>query len=150
MKEYEMGFLCSQIGGRYLGISIQEEDVEIYLQQFDDLVGREKYTKLTENQARRDGGEHHVTLLSPQEYEQSNHDNVDKYIGQKIGVEYVGLGKVKKGQDEVYFVVVKSSKGDEIRRELGLPDRDFHITLGFKSKDIFGVKKDESTLVLNT
>ncbi|OBP16825.1 hypothetical protein A5320_05495 [Rheinheimera sp. SA_1] len=147
MKVYEIGYLFSQIGGRYPGISIPEEDVAEYLRLIEQLVGHQEYHKLTENQIRRDGGEYHVTLLTPQEYGRSSYEDVEKYIGKEISLNYLGLGKVKKGRDEVYFVVIESPQGDLIRENLGFTERDFHITLGFTSRDIFGVRKDVSTLI---
>lgn len=147
MKESRVSYLYSQIGGRYLGVSIPREDVQPYLDQINGLVGIDKYIKLTENQIRRDGGEYHVTLLSPEEYGRCNLDDIEEYIGQEVRLNYIGLGNVKKGKDEVYFVVINSPECDEIRGDLGLSSRDFHITLGFTNKDIFGVRKDESTLV---
>lgn len=49
--------------------------------------------------------------------------------------------------NEAYFIVIDWPSACAFRRELGLPDMDLHITLGFKLQDIHGVKKDRSTLI---
>ena len=35
-----------------------------------------------------------------------------------------------------------TSKLQEFRRKYGIPEQDFHVTLGFKWKDVFGVRKN--------
>jgi hypothetical protein len=55
----------------------------------------------------------------------------------------MGLGTAKKNENQTFFVVCKSDKLDAIRKRYDLPQHDFHITLGFKHKDVFGVRKNE-------
>ena len=145
-KVYSVGYIYTKRGFQYPGIDIPEEDVEPYLNQLKDIVGEEKYQKLTTNQKKRDGNEYHITLLTPQEFEHIKFDNVGA-LGKKVTVEYIGLGKAKKNKDEAYFVVVSFLEGNEIRESLGLAKRDFHVTLGFKSRDVYGMPKDKTALL---
>jgi hypothetical protein len=54
-----------------------------------------------------------------------------------------GVGTAEKNGNRAYFVVCKSDKLDAIRTRFDLPKQDFHITIGFKDKDVFGVRKNE-------
>ena len=104
-----------------------------------------------QNQINRDGDHHHITLilkneLGPdQDAQQIIEDmkilpNYNKFI-------CIGLGRVKKGDDEVYYDVVMWPTGNFIRRKLGLKSKDLHITLGFKNKDIHDVPKNLTTIL---
>lgn len=50
------------------------------------------------------------------------------------------------GLQESYFVVVKWPQAQQLRNELGLPPKDFHITLGFTTRDIHEHRKDHNTI----
>lgn len=52
------------------------------------------------------------------------------------------------GVNEAYFAVIEWPAADLLRRQLGLGPADFHVTLGFKDKDIHTVRKDDRTLVV--
>ncbi|KAI0558223.1 Methyltransferase [Gracilaria domingensis] len=46
-----------------------------------------------------------------------------------------------------YYAVIKWPEAQRLRNEMGLPQKDFHITLGFTDKDIHNCRKDVNTLV---
>lgn len=50
-------------------------------------------------------------------------------------------------ENEAFFWVISWPGGQAFRSSLGLPPKDFHITLGFRFSDIHSVYKDESTLL---
>jgi hypothetical protein len=58
-------------------------------------------------------------------------------------LQLLGLGTASKNENTAYFVVGKSDKLIAVRERYGLPEHDMHITLGFKWKDVFGVRKNE-------
>lgn len=97
--------------------------------------------------------EHHITIISPEEVPYiaklaRKHPRdlfAELYLDGEP--EYLGLGKASDDEDEVYFVVVRWPEAQELRRAFGLPKKDFHITMGFREKDIHGVPKDETTLI---
>jgi hypothetical protein len=55
----------------------------------------------------------------------------------------LGVGTAQKNENRAYFVVCRSEKLQAIRKRYNLPEQDFHVTLGFKFKDVFGVRKNE-------
>lgn len=59
----------------------------------------------------------------------------------------VGLGKVTKADNEAYFKVLQWDSANAFRTNVGLPAKDFHITVGFKTADIHDVKKDTTALL---
>jgi hypothetical protein len=54
----------------------------------------------------------------------------------------MGIGTAERIPNRAYFVVVVSEKIQAIRSKFGLNPIDLHITLGFKHKDVFGVRKN--------
>ena len=58
-------------------------------------------------------------------------------------LEMLGVGKAEAKGNAAYFVVCQSDKLDALRDRFELPKQDFHITLGFDKKDVFGVPKNE-------
>ena len=58
-------------------------------------------------------------------------------------LEMLGVGKAIKEPNVAYFIVCNSDKLDAVRTRFDLPKQDFHVTIGFKDKDVFGVRKNE-------
>jgi len=59
----------------------------------------------------------------------------------------LGVGSVSKGADTAYFEVISWPEAQAWRKELGLGEKDLHITIGFKGSDVHGVPKDKSTII---
>ena len=130
----------------YMSYPINRVRVYEYLEQLKNRVGEEKYNLLTSNQQKRDHNTYHMTILSPQELKILNKQIETPVF--KTEPKFIGLGSVNSGmENQVYFIVVDWKEIQEYRNWLSLPDKDLHITLGFTIKDIFGVKKNKSTLV---
>ena len=55
----------------------------------------------------------------------------------------LGLGTAEKSENKCYFIVCKSNTLEQTRTDLEFDEKDFHITLGFKWKDVHGVRKNE-------
>ena len=64
----------------------------------------------------------------------------------KIEFDFFGLGKTVKNSDVCYFIVLESQEANELRKTVGLANRDFHITLGFDERDIHNVSKSKATI----
>ena len=60
-----------------------------------------------------------------------------------IDVKLMGIGTAERNENRSYFVVVKSDQLQEVRKKYNLPEQDFHITIGFKYKDVFGIRKNQ-------
>jgi len=58
-------------------------------------------------------------------------------------LEIKGIGTATKETNTAYFIVCESEKLSAIRSRFELPEHDFHVTLGFNPKDVFGVRKNE-------
>jgi hypothetical protein len=58
-------------------------------------------------------------------------------------LEMLGVGTASGKGNTTYFIVCKSDSLEAVRTRFNLPKHDFHITLGFNDKDVFGVPKNE-------
>jgi hypothetical protein len=148
---YYIKILKDSLDKNYVGIEFNPESITTFLDQLKDILG-DKYEEYTKLQQQRDRGKYHLTLLPTMEFDQiSKSMGYDKFLNYlerifKVEVDdlkLIGLGKAEKSGNESYFVVVDSEILDTIRENLGLPEKDFHITLGFKWKDVYDVRKNE-------
>lgn len=130
-------------GLKYVGGKVSKADLSVYLKQMEKLLGND-FTSYRKNQALRDHHTFHITLVNPYELQTLNKDIE---FGGKFSVSLLGLGRVEKDDKTTYFVVAKSPQAQFFRQKLTLNPKDFHVTLGFKSQDVFGVSKDETSLI---
>jgi hypothetical protein len=144
-------YLKDNLENNYVGISINPELVSPFLNDMQDLIG-ENFLEYVENQKKVELGGYHITIISSFEYKTLLSEyGIDKFINKldhilKVQIDdlkLLGLGKAEKSGNVSYFVVCKSDLLDEIRRIFNLPEKDFHITLGFKHKNVEGVRKNE-------
>ncbi len=141
-------------GQVYLGALVNRAELSPYLAALEQLLGSD-YKNYRALQAARDHQLFHMTLLSPPEYQLADKALVEKLLSpdfnsnfsSQLNVTLLGLGKVKKNNKETFFVVAQSSDAQLIRQRFLLKNKDFHVTLGFSPSDIYGVKKDTSTLI---
>jgi hypothetical protein len=66
------------------------------------------------------------------------------------GPRAVGVGRVVDPADDTndaYYVIVDWPAAATARAKLGLPPHDFHITLGFRVRDVHGIRKNRLTLI---
>ena len=148
---YYTTHIKDSIGNNYLGIKIPNGTVEPFLNQLKDIIGND-YDEFVENQQRRDNGSYHMTVINVMDYNKlSKEMGFDKFINSldKIfkyeidDMKMMGVGSAERGGNRAYFIVCKSEKLEAIRSRYNLPEHDFHITLGFKSRDVFGVRKNQ-------
>ena len=146
--------LSDRTGLRYVGGLVEKELITNYLAQLQ-AIESDNFDQLRAGQIKRDHGKFHVTLINPYEIKKISQSKINNLLASDTAIEFQvkGLGRVFKEQSKAkeqartYFVVLTSPQADELRKTLGLAPKDFHITLGFSPSDIFGVRKDESTLV---
>jgi hypothetical protein len=93
-----------------------------------------------------------MTVINVMDYNRLSKDmGVDKFINslelvfdyEIDDLEMLGIGTATKDTNTAYFIVCKSDKLDAIRTRYELPKHDFHVTLGFDAKDVFGVPKNK-------
>lgn len=141
-------------GQKYLGALVNRADLLPYLTQLKQLLA-EDFNQYRALQAARDHQLLHLTILSPKEYQLADKAIVDKLLSpdfnqsfsSQLNVTLLGLGKVEQDNKASFYVVAQSGDAQLIRQRFLLPAKDFHITLGFNPSDIYGVKKDSSTLI---
>jgi hypothetical protein len=149
---YYVTYIKDRIGNNYLGIKVPNGNVEPFLKELKDIIGESDYNEFTENQIKRDGGSYHMTVINVMDYNKlakdlgydkfvNSLDNVFKY--EIDDIKMMGVGTAERGGNRTYFIVCQSDKLDAIRNRYGLKQHDFHVTLGFKHRDVFGVRKNE-------
>lgn len=149
---YYLTYLKDTIGNNYLGIQIPNGSINPFLNELKDIIGEDDFKTYTENQQKRDHGDYHITVINVMEYNAlSKSMGIDKFINSLEPIfkyeiddlKMMGVGTATKNENRAYFVVINSDKLDAIRDRYELPKQDFHITLGFKFKDVFGVRKNQ-------
>jgi hypothetical protein len=148
---YYISYLKDTLGNNYIGINIYPEAVEPYIQKMKDILGDEAQ-EFIDLQKNRDHGKYHITVINVMDYNKlSKEMGVDKFVDslEKVfdypidDLKFMGLGTAEKNGNRAYFVVIDSDQLQSIRKRYDLPNQDFHITLGFKWKDIFGIRKNQ-------
>tara|TARA_R110002167_G_scaffold122949_4_gene301738 strand:- start:27004 stop:27636 length:633 start_codon:yes stop_codon:yes gene_type:complete len=146
--------LSDNQGQEYIGAIVSRAELSPYLAKLETLLG-DSFGQYRERQAARDHQLFHMTLLSPQEYQLADKGLIEKLLApntnsdftNQLNVTLLGLGKVELDNKQTFFVVAQSGDAQLIRQRFLLKSKDFHITLGFNPSDIYGVKKDSSTLI---
>jgi hypothetical protein len=149
---YYNTYLKDILNNNYVGIKVPNEIVQPYLNFLKEEIGEDNYVTYTENQQNRDRGDYHITVLNVMEFNKLNKElGMDKFVNSLDSVfkyeiddlKLKGVGTATKNENRAYFIVCKSEKLNAIRTRYELEPRDFHVTLGFKYKDVFGVRKNE-------
>jgi len=151
MKHY-IEHVKDTIGQNYLAIKINSIELGPFMDMLRGILGDEAFELYTGNQQARDGGEHHITVINAMDYGRLTKSmGMDKFVEalQPIleyeidDLQMLGVGKAEAKGNTAYFVVCQSDILDTIRDRFGLPKQDFHVTLGFDKKDVFGVPKNQ-------
>lgn len=147
---HRLEYLKDTVGNNYIGVNIYTDFVQPYLERLRNIIG-DDYEIYIKNQQNRDHGHYHITVINVMEYNKLSKDlGMDKFINSLESafdfefddLQFMGIGTAEKSGNRAYFIVVRSEKLQEVRRKYGLPEQDFHVTLGFKWKDVFGVRKN--------
>jgi hypothetical protein len=149
---YYLTTLKDIVGNNYIGIRIDNMLVDPFLKKLNDILDPDDYLKYTKLQQQRDHGSYHITVINVMDYNRlSKEMGVDKFVNSlEIILKYpiddlqmLGIGTANRSTNTAYFIVCRSEKLKSIRDRFNLENQDFHITLGFFSKDVFGVRKNE-------
>lgn len=129
----------------YYGMRVNEELVAEHVNAWINELSEEA-SDMEQAKIERDGGySFHITVLSPKETRQLRKSGTI-IEEQDFAYTLSGIGQAVDGEKEAWYIVVKSDEMNNYRNELGLPPKDFHITLGFKNSDVHTMPKDDSTL----
>jgi hypothetical protein len=148
---YYLTYLKDTIGNNYVGINIPEAVVEPHLEKLKEILGEEDFQIFTQNQKNRDHDRYHITVINVMDCNRLSKEmgmvNFVKSV--ELAFEYpvedlelLGLGTASKNDNTAYFIVCQSDSLDAVRTRFNLPKQDFHTTLGFNTKDVFGVPKN--------
>lgn len=143
-------YIRDVVGQNYIAVNIYKDIVVPYLNQLEEILDDE-FEIYTKNQQNRDHGHYHITVINAMDYNRLSKElgpdkfinSLEKYFQIEFDITPMGLGKATRDPNTAYFIVVKSEELQEFRKVFGLSPIDFHITLGFKWKDVFGVPKNE-------
>lgn len=112
----------------YIGIKISRYDISDYLDEVSYLP-RYYFT----NRYDRDKDlDYHITISH-------NSKDFDSLKDKLFDIKLLGIGEVYEDNEHTLFIVCEI---ENINIE-----KDFHITIGFKNKDIHKIKKDKTTLM---
>jgi hypothetical protein len=145
-------YIKDTTGNNYIGVNIYQDRVYPFLERLKNIIGEEQFEVYHKMKMDRDRGHYHITVINVMEYNKLSKElGFDKFVNSLESVfkyeiddlKLMGVGTAEKSGNRAYFIVVKSEKLQEIRKKYGLPIQDFHITIGFKWKDIFGIRKNE-------
>ena len=148
---FRLEYIKDIVGNNYLGVNIYRDTVSPFLDQLKEIIG-DDYDEYVKYQQNRDHGHYHITVINVADYTRvSKEMGVDKFVSslepifdyEFDDVKLMGVGTAERNGNRTYFIVVNSEKLQEVRKKYGLSNQDFHITIGFKYKDVFGVRKNE-------
>jgi hypothetical protein len=140
------------MNNNYLGVKISKSVVEPFLEKLKDNIGEDEFNIYTQNQKNRDKDEYHITVINVSEFNRLFKDvGISEFIEtielifkyEIDDLELLGVGSASKNDNISYFIVCNSNKLDAIRNRFNLNKHDFHITIGFNQKDVFGVPKNK-------
>jgi hypothetical protein len=148
---HRIEYLKDVVGNNYLGIKFQSGEIAKFLEQLKEFISAEEFEIYTQNQQKRDSGWYHLTVINVADFNNLSKtlgtdkflNSLDKVFDLEItDLNLLGLGTTTKNENRAYFVVCNSNQLKMVRDMYELPEHDFHITLGFKWKDVFGVRKN--------
>lgn len=150
-------WLTSSTGQKYFGIEASPENFK-ECNEYLLSLGFEDYIS---NKLARDNGNYHITIINPKDIKSLYKNNpswkekLNDFVDQEISISFLGIGKAEKQKsdnpelfDRAYFAVVENPLLLQIREHIGLENtQDFHVTLGFKDKDVFNVSKGVDSII---
>lgn len=138
------------LGNNYLAIEYTANELAPFLKDLRDILG-DDYEEYLSYRSMRDGEGFHITVLNSMEFGKRSKDDLNSFVSSLENlfkyaiddIKMLGVGSSAVNENTTYYIVCKSDKLDAVRQRYSLYPKDFHITLGFKYKDVFGVRKNE-------
>jgi hypothetical protein len=148
--EFYISYLKDVLGNNYIGISIPNDIIKPYLDKLKEII-KDDYDLFIENKFKRDGDSYHLTVINVRDFNSLSKEmgyneflkSLELIFNYPIDdMEMKGIGAASKNDNLSYFIICDSEKLDAVRKRFNLRKHDFHITLGFNRKDVFGVPKN--------
>ena len=142
------------LGNTYMVIKFNRDDtiddiVDMWVYEADLTTDQVNHRlNLISNQIERDSDKHHITIISVMDIGKIERNKIERLLGKEVTITLCGIGKVidTKKNNEAHFIVVESKDLEDVRKDLGLKQHDFHITIGFDKKDVFGQSKAKDSI----
>ena len=129
---------------RFIGLEIPSELIRPFFSKICEQRNGKEYFENYENKWR---GQYHLTLISSVEFALLDDVEIGKLVRENAEVNSIGLGCANSGVECCFFIVCESADLAHMRSYLGLPPKDFHITIGFSKEDLHGISKGRETLI---
>lgn len=142
-----VNFDFEETGDAYLSARVEKSTIANYLELFKRFVTQVEFYEYTLKQQQRDHSTHHMTVVNPLELPQIESQKLEPFVGYPVCIQILGIGTIKEDDNETYFLVCQCPETKNMRKMLNLAPQDFHITIGFKTQDIFNQPKSKSTLI---
>lgn len=150
---YYTTYLKDEAGENFLGLRIDESEIQTWLNQLKELIGDSDFEIFTKNQKLRDNSKYHLSIISVEDYYRCidfwGMDNFINELDKRLfqfeidDLQFKGIGTSTDGRNRTFYIVCKSNKISAIRTRFELPELDLFITLGFDKKDVIGVRKNQ-------
>lgn len=146
---YRLEYIKDIVDTNFVGINIYNTTVFSFLEKMKDYAGDE-YDEYIKYQQERDRGHYHCTVINVADFHKVSKDINNIHILDEIinsteinDFQMLGIGSVQRNGNKCYFIVCRSKILQSIRRRFKLEEIDLHITIGFKWKDVHGLRKNE-------
>lgn len=133
-------------GSDYLAIDVEPNICNYY----NDFLINKGFTEEVSLKLRRDNGHYHITIINVMQWGSLKKKGlIDEILLNYNNKEYIfnsfGIGHAEKDNNNSYFIILENLQLQKMREHYSLPIHDFHITLAFKEKDVFGVPKNKDS-----
>jgi hypothetical protein len=146
---YRLEYIKDIVGTNFVGINIYKDAVLPFLEKMKHYTGDE-YDEYVKYQQERDSGHYHCTIFNVADFHKISKDINNINILDEIintaeinDFQIIDVGSVQRNNNKCYFIVCRSKILQSIRRRFKLEEIDLHITIGFKWKDVHGIRKNE-------
>jgi hypothetical protein len=143
---FRIEYLKDAVCMNYVGINIYSDLLYPFLEKMKSILN-DDYDEYVKYQQERDNYHYHLTIFNVAEFNKIPVTDINKlnqvmYEFNINDLKLMGLGSAEKNYNKAYYVVCDSNEIQEIRKAFNFEEKDLHITLGFKFKDVFGVRKN--------
>lgn len=137
-------------GNDYIAVDISPD----ISSQYEQFMLSQGFSEEVNLKLARDHGNYHITIINAMQWGSLKKKGLSEDILKQVNnKEFTfgsfGIGSVSKDNNKTFFVVLENEELSKIRDIFSLGKQDFHMTLAFKEKDVFGLPKDQRTIVFS-
>ena len=139
----------------YFSVHVPESALSERLAAWRDYVGHDNADRMEQAKAQRDGSrKFHVTAFTYKDLRKLGRRGVERVYDvlsdTRLDLKLEGVGTINDpdSNKETWFVKAACPELNKVRSNLGLEDKDFHVTIGFTGGDVFNRHKGYDTLVI--